>query len=65
VRYETAALGAPLVTDPFNDPHLVPRLPVQRSDGVAFFKAKVRTGFRFEERVRRRLRGYSPHTPLP
>ena len=58
LRYETAALGGPVVSDPFTDGHLVPRLPVQRSDGFGFFKARMRNGLRLEERTRRRLRGY-------
>jgi peptidoglycan/xylan/chitin deacetylase (PgdA/CDA1 family) len=57
-RYETAALGGPVVSDPFTDDHLVSRLPVQRSDGFTFFKARMRNGLRLEERTRRRLRGY-------
>lgn len=59
-RYQTAALGGPVVSDPFRDGHLVSRLPVQRSDGFAFFKARMRSGLRIEELVRRGLRGYAP-----
>lgn len=59
-RYETAALGAPVKAEPFIDEHLVSRLPVQRSDQVVFFKARMRNGLRLEERVRRRLRRYAP-----
>ena len=59
-RYETAALGAPVEANPFSDDHLVPRLPVQRSDQLTFFRAKMRNGLRLEERVRRWLRGYVP-----
>ena len=57
-RYQTAAMGAPVEATPFVDDHLVPRLPVQRSDGVIFFRMRMRNGLRWEERVRRRLRGY-------
>ena len=57
-RYVTAALGAPIGSRPFSDPHLVPRLPVQRSDGVTWFRARMHNGFRLEEWARRRLRGY-------
>jgi peptidoglycan/xylan/chitin deacetylase (PgdA/CDA1 family) len=56
--YETAALGGPVVADPFADDHLVPRLPVQRSDNPTLFKARMRSGLRLEEVARRRLRGY-------
>jgi peptidoglycan/xylan/chitin deacetylase (PgdA/CDA1 family) len=59
-RYQTAALGAPVAAEPFVDDHLVPRLPVQRSDGMALFKMRMRTGLRLEERFRRRLREYDP-----
>jgi peptidoglycan/xylan/chitin deacetylase (PgdA/CDA1 family) len=58
-RYQTAALGAPVTAVPFRDSHLVPRLPVQRSDGLVFFRRRMRNGLRIEERVRRRLRRYS------
>ena len=58
-RYATAALGAPITSAPFVDDHLVPRLPVQRSDGQAFFRIRMRTGLRVEEMARRRLRGYA------
>jgi hypothetical protein len=35
------------------------RYPVQLSDGLRFFPARLRGGLRFEERARRRLKGYS------
>jgi peptidoglycan/xylan/chitin deacetylase (PgdA/CDA1 family) len=57
-RYKTAALGGPIEADPFGDDHLVSRLPVQRSDGLVFFQARMHNGLRLEERFRRRLRGY-------
>ena len=40
------------------DPYLVHRLPIQRSDGVAYFKRKAMRGMRLEEKARRLLRGY-------
>ena len=58
-RYESAALGAPTRSAAFTDPYLIPRLPVQRSDGVFFFRARMRRGLRWEEHVRRQLRGRS------
>ena len=57
-RYQTAALGAPTRSEAFIDPYLIPRLPVQRSDGLVFFRARMRGGLRWEEHLRRRLRGY-------
>lgn len=57
-RYETAVLGAgpPLGVD--TDRHRLHRMPIQKSDGVFFFRRKVVRGMRLEERVRRVLRGY-------
>ena len=56
-RYETAVVGGLPRPDP--TPHLLHRYPVQLSDGVAFFKARVRGGLLLEERIRSWLRGYS------
>lgn len=56
-RYATAALGGgpPITGD--TDPYLLHRLPVQRSDGMLFFKRKAKRGMRLEESTRRWLRG--------
>jgi peptidoglycan/xylan/chitin deacetylase (PgdA/CDA1 family) len=55
--YASATLGgrAGIVGAP---DHLLPRLPVQRSDAFPFFRARMRGGFRLEDAVRRRLSGY-------
>jgi peptidoglycan/xylan/chitin deacetylase (PgdA/CDA1 family) len=58
-RYKTAALGGVTTTNPFIDPHLVPRIPVQRSDGSRLFAVKMHGAFRAEEHLRRKVRGYS------
>jgi peptidoglycan/xylan/chitin deacetylase (PgdA/CDA1 family) len=66
-RYATAALGGPVSADPAFDDHLVYRLPVQRSDRGAIFRARLRSGLRLEEMIRRRVRRYAPdmngHSP--
>jgi peptidoglycan/xylan/chitin deacetylase (PgdA/CDA1 family) len=56
--YATAVLGgSPRAKRPL-DPHRVPRFPVQRSDGIEYFSARLEGGLLAEEWVRRRLRGY-------
>ncbi len=37
---------------------IVPRVPVQLSDGVVWFKRKMRSGLQLEDRLRRRYKGY-------
>jgi peptidoglycan/xylan/chitin deacetylase (PgdA/CDA1 family) len=64
-RYETAVLGAGEPIDVDTDLHRLPRVPIQRSDGVWFFKRKMKRGLRLEEGVRRRLRGYAPPGSRP
>jgi peptidoglycan/xylan/chitin deacetylase (PgdA/CDA1 family) len=59
LRYASAVLGAPVTSDSPFDLHRFHRYPVQLSDGFGFFKARLRGGFLHEERLRRRLRGYS------
>lgn len=56
--YQTAALGGcgGLLG---SDGHILARLPIQRSDGFFFFRRRVAGGFRLEDRVRRRLAGYT------
>ncbi|HEX6301743.1 MAG TPA: polysaccharide deacetylase family protein [Acidimicrobiia bacterium] len=58
-RYETAALAAVSSIDANTDPYRLPRIPIQKSDGIAFFKRKIRTGLRAEEWMRQRIKGYS------
>ena len=57
-RYRSATVGsgAPVTGD--TDLLTVNRIPVQLADGVAFFKRKLRTGLRMEDRLRRRMTGY-------
>lgn len=58
-RYESASLGAPTSSSPPSDRYRLHRYPVQLSDGFAFFTARLRGGFLYEERLRRRLRSYA------
>jgi len=55
-RYESATVGGggPILST--TDPYRIPRLPIQRSDGLTFFRHKIRRGARAEYAVRRRLR---------
>jgi peptidoglycan/xylan/chitin deacetylase (PgdA/CDA1 family) len=57
-RYETAVLGSGPSFGADTAPHLIPRVPIQLSDGFVWFKAKVRSGLRLEDRLRRRLKRY-------
>lgn len=57
--YETAALGGSVRPKSEPSKHQLNRYPVQLSDGVLFFKSRVKGGLLLEEAVRRRLRGYS------
>lgn len=57
-RYATAALGAGPPIRPEDDPHRLHRLPVQRSDGMFFFKRKMLRGMRLEETARKLVKGY-------
>jgi len=56
--YDTATLGSGSEITSATDPFLVNRVPVQLSDGLVFFKAKMTGGMRLEDVVRRRLTGY-------
>jgi peptidoglycan/xylan/chitin deacetylase (PgdA/CDA1 family) len=56
-RYESAVLGAPISRSDF-DPHKMHRYPIQLSDGIAWFRARLSGGLLAEESVRRRSRGY-------
>lgn len=57
--YRTAVLGGSPRPDPSPPPHRLHRYPVQLSDGLAFFRARITGGLLLEKKVRRRLRGYS------
>lgn len=58
-RYESAALGSAHKQSHVPDHHLLHRFPVQLSDGRIWFGRRLAGGFMMEEKVRRRLRGYS------
>lgn len=56
--YTSAVLGGTFHLDRRLQPHRVPRFPVQHSDGIRFFAARLEGGLLAEEWVRRRLKGY-------
>lgn len=57
-RFASAVLGGGLASGPGSDPHRLHRVPIQRSDGIVFFRRKMRRGQRSEEYVRRLVTGY-------
>lgn len=57
-RYASAVLGGGGPITASTDRYLVHRLPIQRSDGLFFFRRKAKRGMRLEERARRVLRRY-------
>jgi peptidoglycan/xylan/chitin deacetylase (PgdA/CDA1 family) len=57
-RYETATVGTGSRANGKVDPYVLYRHPVQRSDGFFFFRRRMVGGFRLEDRLRRKLRGY-------
>ncbi len=57
-RFETAAVGAPIRPETSRDHHRLARVPIQKSDGMRFFGARMNWGLRAEERLRRLVRGY-------
>lgn len=56
--YETATLGSGAPIGPDTDRFQLNRVPVQLTDGMAFFKRKMTTGLLLEDRIRRRMAGY-------
>jgi len=56
--YETAVLGSGPPMGAGTDPLMIPRLPIQLSDGLVWFKRKLKGGFRLEDNLRRRYKGY-------
>ena len=58
-RYESAVVGGTPRPPANPSPHQLHRYPVQLSDGIDFFRARLEGGFRAEEKVRRLLRRYS------
>lgn len=57
-RYDTAVLGGGPAIDPRTDRYRLSRLPIQRADGLFFFKRKLERGLRLEEWTRRRVKRY-------
>jgi peptidoglycan/xylan/chitin deacetylase (PgdA/CDA1 family) len=57
-RYESAVLGAAQSSASAWDPYRIHRYPIQLSDGMRYFPARLRGGLLLEERVRRLIRGY-------
>jgi peptidoglycan/xylan/chitin deacetylase (PgdA/CDA1 family) len=56
--YQSATLGSGPPITGTDDPYLLHRIPIQLSDGVFFFRRKLTTGMRLEDRVRRVLNRY-------
>ena len=56
--YDTAVLGSGKPVGVDTDPLLIPRVPIQLSDGMVWFKRKMKSGLRLEDRLRRRYKGY-------
>ena len=56
--YDTATLGSGSEVTAATDPYLVNRFPIQLSDGMGFFRAKMTGGMRLEDLARRRITGY-------
>lgn len=57
-RYTTATLGSGPGVTAETDPLLINRVPIQLSDGMIWFKRKLRMGLHLEDRLRRRFKGY-------
>lgn len=57
-RYSSATVGSGPPVTAATDLLTVNRIPVQLADGVMFFKRKLRTGLRMEDRLRRRIANY-------
>lgn len=57
--YDSATVGSGAGSGDQPDPYKVNRVPVQLSDGVLFFKQKMRRGLQGEDKLRRKLRGYA------
>jgi len=56
--YSTAVLGGSSRPERRPSPYRLHRYPVQLSDGLGFFRARLRGGFQLEEWTRRKLREY-------
>lgn len=57
-RYDSAVLGSVQSSADDWDPYLIHRYPIQLSDGMRYFRARLEGGLLLEERVRRLIRGY-------
>jgi len=51
-RYDSATLGGRHRVSASAGPHILPRIPVQKSDGIMFFRRKLNGGLRAEDAVR-------------
>lgn len=58
-RYRSAVVGGSPDPPERPDQHRIHRYPVQRDDGMFFFKRRIQGGLLIEERLRRYLRGYT------
>ena len=61
-HYDTAVLGAGTPVTADTDPFRIHRVAIQAADRYFFFRRKIRTGMRLEERVRTVAKGYR-HPP--
>lgn len=61
-HYDTAVLGAGAPVTGSVDPYRVNRVAIQAADRYVFFKRKIRSGMRLEERVRSAVKGYDHPT---
>lgn len=58
-RYESATLGSPHRPESTWDPYMIHRFPVQLSDRRVWFSRRLIGGLLLEEKLRRRIRGYT------
>ena len=57
-RFVSAVLGGGPPVRADTNQHRIHRLPIQHSDGMFFFRRKLKRGMRLEEWIRRRMTGY-------
>jgi peptidoglycan/xylan/chitin deacetylase (PgdA/CDA1 family) len=56
--YDSATVGSGPPLTATTLPHRLNRIPIQLSDGVVFFKRKLASGLKWEDRARRLVSGY-------
>lgn len=56
--FDSAVLGSGPGIAEDQDPYLLSRIPIQRSDTQSFFRAKIRGGMRLEDKLRRVVKRY-------